>query len=295
MVNNNRPVALVLSGGGARGLAHIGVIERLTEKGFTISSVAGTSIGSVVGAVYVSGNLEPFKEWVMEQGKLDILRLMDFAISKSGFIKGEKVFRRIKKFVRDVDIESLDTPFAAVAVDIKSHQEVVFRQGSLIKAIRASVSIPTVLRPVEQDGIELVDGGVLNPLPLDVVYRRPGDILVAVDLNADTEYLPPPGFEPAPNHNSAYDKTLEFINEKWSAFFKNGKHKRTGFFDLVTNSIYAMQMKLTQIAITRHEPDLVVGISRKACEIFEFHRAAEMIEYGKLQLDRALERQDINP
>lgn len=289
MDNNKKTVALVLSGGGARGLAHIGVIEALTERGYTISSIAGTSIGSIIGAVYISGNLDAFRKWVESTGKLDVLRLMDFAITKNGFIKGEKVFNHIKKYVKDADIESFDIPFAAIAVDIKNHKEIIFKSGSLIKAIRASVTIPTVLRPIENDGIELVDGGVLNPLPLNAVQRRPGDLLVAVDLNADTPYKSPPGFEKEINHNSTYEKTMEFINEKWSSFFRNGKHKRSGFFNLITNSIYAMQMKLTQLAIERYDPDVVVDISKNACEIFEFHRAEEMIAYGKLQLGKSLD------
>lgn len=294
MGSDSKQVALVLSGGGARGLAHIGVIEGLLDKGYSISSIAGTSIGSVVGAVYVSGNLKEFSRWLENIGKLDVLRLMDFAITKNGFIKGEKVFKQIKKYVRDADIESMDIPFAAIAVDIKKHREIVFRSGNLIKAIRASASIPTVLRPIVVDGVELVDGGVLNPLPLNAVERKPGDILVAVDLNADTPYHAPEGFELETNHNSNYDRTMELINEKWSSFFKNGKHKRSGFFDLITNSIYAMQMKLTQEAIIRFEPDLLVEISRNACEIFEFHRAEEMIHYGRQQLDRSLESSSLS-
>lgn len=295
METKSNTVALVLSGGGARGLAHIGVIEGLIENGYTIGSIAGTSIGSVVAAAYVSGKMEGFRKWVESTSKLDVLRLMDFAISKNGFIKGEKVFKQIQKYVADRDIETLEIPFAAVAVDIKNHQEIVFRSGSLIQAIRASVSIPTVIRPIETNGIELVDGGVLNPLPLDAVHRNPGDLLVAVDLNADIPYDPPKGFVIEPNHNSTYEKTMEFINEKWSSFFKNGKHKRSGFFDLITQSIYAMQMKLTQVSIEKYNPDMVIEISRKACEIFEFYRAEEMIQYGKNQLDKCLKKSQANP
>jgi len=285
MGKQSKEVALVLSGGGARGMAHIGVIEALLEKGFTISSIAGTSIGSLVGAVYVSGNLPEFRTWVEHTGKLDVFRLMDFAISKNGFIKGEKVFKQIKKYVQDVNIETLEIPYAAVAVDIQNHKEIVFKSGNLVKAIRASISIPTVLKPIENNGVELVDGGVLNPLPLDVVSRKPGDILVAVDLNADIDYFPPEGFSQENNKNKTYDKALEYINEKWSAFFKNGKQKQSGFFDLITQSIFAMQMKLTQIAIEQNNPDVVISISKDACDIFEFHRAEELINYGRKQLD----------
>lgn len=292
MEPKTKEIALVLSGGGARGLAHIGVIEALEENGYTITSIAGTSIGSVVGAVYISGKLSEFREWVENTGKLDVIRLMDFAISKNGFIKGEKVFKQIKKYVTNRDIESFDIPFTAIAVDLQNHKEIVFNSGNMIKAIRASVSIPTILQPIEYEGIELVDGGVLNPLPLNAVKRKPGDMLVAVDLSADIPYTPPQGFAIEPHHNGNYDKVLEFVNEKWSAFFNNGKHKRSGFFDLITLSIYAMQMKLTQEAIERYKPDLVVDISRKACEIFEFHKAEEMILYGKNQLNKSLKQAD---
>lgn len=292
MKNNKakKDIALVLSGGGARGMAHIGVIEVLLERGYTITSIAGTSIGSLIAAVFISGRLEDFRIWVEQTGKLDVFRLMDFAISKNGFIKGEKIFKQIKKYVADRDIESFDIPFAAVAVDIKNHKEVIFRSGNLIKAIRASVSIPTVLTPITKDGIEMVDGGVLNPLPLDVVARKAGDLLIAVDLNADIPYDQPKRFREESNHSKTYEKAKEYINEKWSSFFRNGRLKRSGFFDLITNSIYAMQMKLTQLAIEHHAPDIVVEVSKESCDIFEFHRAEELIEYGKKQMINQLDR-----
>ena len=285
-MNKNQNIALVLSGGGARGLAHIGVIERLVDQGYTISSIAGTSIGSLIGAIHISGKLPQFKKWITKRGKLDIIRLMDFAISNNGFIKGEKVFGELNKYVVDSNIEDLNIPYAAVATDIRRHTEFVFTRGRLIDAIRASVAIPTVLKPFEKDGIELVDGGVLNPLPLDIVSRMPGDLMVAVDLNADFEYEPPEGFLNQTQHNKTYEKAITYINDKWSGFFKNGKHKRTGFFDLITQSIFAMQLKLTQVAIEKHKPDIVISISKNACDLFEFHRAAEMIEYGRIQTEK---------
>jgi NTE family protein len=295
MSTQDKTIALVLSGGCARGMAHIGVIEALTEQGYTISSLAGTSIGCMIGAIYLSGRLEEFKKWVVKRSKLDVIKLMDFAISKSGLIKGEKVFRQLKKYIPDENIERLPIPYAAVAVDITNHQEVIFREGPLIEAIRASISIPTVFRPSISNGMELVDGGVLNPLPLNVVHRTPGDKLVAVDLNADIAYTPLKSFAPNKGNEKTYEKALEYINEKWSAFFKNGKQKRTGFFDLITHSIYAMQMKLTQEAIKRHNPDIVVSISKNACDIFEFYRAEEMIAYGKKQCISALKELETGP
>jgi NTE family protein len=286
-------VALVLSGGGARGMAHIGVIEELVEQGFNISSVAGTSIGSVIGGVYISGNLNEFKEWVTSVSKFDIIKLMDFAISVSGFIKGEKVFKKLKKFLSDQNIEDLEIPFSAVAVDLMNHKEIVFSEGNLIEAIRASVSIPTVLKPFRYNGVDLVDGGVLNPLPLNRVKRSGDDILVAVDLNADVKYKPVVRFQKTENNNQTYERALTFINDKWSSFFKNDKIKQIGFFDLVTHSVYAMQVKLTQVAIKEHKPDILIEISKNACDLFEFHRSEEMIEYGRKQIREKIRKKEM--
>jgi NTE family protein len=285
MGQQEKNAALVLSGGGARGMAHIGVIEGLLENGFRITSVAGTSIGSVVGAVYLSGKLPEFRDWVTTAGKFDFFKLMDLAIGKNGIIKGEKVFKQLKKFILDVNIEDLEIPYAAVATDINSLKPVIFRSGSLVQAIRASVAIPTVLKPLYYEGMELVDGGVLNPLPLDCIGRKESEILVAVNLNADIIYKTPKKFKKPDSNDPAYSKAINFVNEKWSKFFKHGENKQTGFFDLITKSIYAMQLKLTQMAVEKYKPDLMIDISKNACEMYEFHRAEELIAYGKQQFE----------
>jgi NTE family protein len=280
MEGNN--VALVLSGGGARGMAQIGVIEELLKRDYRITSIAGTSIGSLIAGVYASGKLNEFKNWITKIGKYDVFKLMDFAISKKGFIKGEKVFSRLHEFLLDTNIENLGIPYAAVAVDIKNHQEIVFRSGNLIEAIRASVSVPTVLLPQNCTGVELVDGGVLNPLPLDCIARTPNDIVVAVDLNAPTTYQRPKLPKASSDHESAYLRAKEMINQKWSKFHKE-ENTSIGYFDLITESIYTMQMKLTQYSLEKHKPDILIEISRDACELFGFHRSEEMIEYGRKQ------------
>jgi len=287
-IDNSKNVALVLSGGGARGMAHIGIIEEIQKSGFSITSISGTSIGSLIAGVYVSGKMDEFKEWVTSITKLDVFKFMDFAISKNGFIKGEKIFRELQKFILDKNIEDLNIPYVAVAVDIKNHKEVIFRSGPLKKAIRASVSIPTVLKPVYHNELELVDGGVLNPLPIDCIKRTKGDLLIVVDLGADITYPVPKSHKVTAEQETNYRKTMEFINEKWSGYFKNDKKKRTGFFDLITESLYAMQMKLTQNTIKEHNPDIVVNISRKSCDLFEYHRSEELIEYGRKQFLKSL-------
>lgn len=288
MDKTGKNIALVLSGGGARGMAHIGVIEELLKHGYNITSIAGTSIGSVVGGVYASGKLDAFKEWVTSVGKFEVFKLMDFVISKNGFIKGEKVFNILKKFLSDVNIEDLEIPYAAVAVDINNHKEIVFTEGNLINAIRASIAIPTVLQPKKLQDLVLVDGGVLNPLPLDCVKRNPNDLLVAVDLSADIPYKKPRLTKTLKEHDTHYQKAKEFINTKWTNFFKNEKDKEPGFFDVITESIFAMQMKITKVAIAKYKPDLVVDISRFACDLFEFHRSEELIDYGRKQFLKSL-------
>ena len=283
-------IALVLSGGGARGMAHIGVIEELSKHGFNITSIAGTSIGAVVGGVYATGKLEEYKDWVTNLSKLEVIKFMDFAISKGGFIKGEKIFNELKKIIGNTNIENLDIPFAAVAVDINKHKEVVFTKGSLVNAIRASVSIPTIFTPFKYGESELVDGGVLNPLPLKYVNRTKDDLLIAIDLNADIPYHTPKKANLSENHNNNYRQAIEYINEKWSRFFNNEKNKKSGFFDLINNSIYAMQAKLTEIAIEKYKPDILIKVSKEACGIYEFHRSEEMINYGRKQFLNSLEK-----
>ena len=163
----NKSVSLVLGSGGARGLAHIGAIEELENHGFNIKSVVGCSMGAVVGAAYANRKFKPFKEWMTTLDRIKVFQLMDFSLSSKGFLKGEKVFEAIDDFIGNgVMIEDLEIPFKAVATDLLSKKEYVFDKGPLSDAVRASVSIPTVLQPKVVDGIKLVEGGVINPLPI---------------------------------------------------------------------------------------------------------------------------------
>lgn len=286
-----KKVALALSSGGAKGMAHIGVIEALLEKGHTITSISGTSIGSLIGGIYASGKLEEYKDWITHKSKLDIFKLMDFAVSTAGLIKGEKVFNELKPFLYNGDISDLKILFTAVAVDILAQKEVIFKEGSLRKAIRASVAIPTVLWPLHHKGRLLIDGGVLSPLPLDALIRKPGDLVVAVDLNSSISYDPPPGYVEKPVAHPTYQKALQMINDKWSEYFKSEKvsksKKEPGYFDLINLSIYAMQRKLAEEAIAKYNPDICVSIAGKSCDTFEFNRADEMVAYGKQQFEKA--------
>ena len=178
-----KDIALVLSSGGPRGLAYIGAIEEILSRGYGIHSVAGTSMGSLIGGVYAAGRLEEFKEWITTLDGWSVFSLMDLSLSKNHFVKGDKIISAIKEIVPDVEIESLPIPYCAVATDLSTGEEIVFRSGKLFDAIRASISIPSLFRPVQHDMSLLIDGCMVNCLPLNRIARKEGDMLVAFDTN----------------------------------------------------------------------------------------------------------------
>ena len=178
-----KDVALVLSSGGPRGFAYIGAIEELERRGYRITSVSGCSIGSLVGGIYAAGGLQEFKKWLFSLDNFKVMLLLDPSISTRYLVKGEKVINAIKTIVPDVDIEDMAIPFTAVATDLYTGEEVVFREGKLFDAIRASISIPSMFRPVKYGHRTLVDGGIVNTFPLDKAVRNGDDILVGFDVN----------------------------------------------------------------------------------------------------------------
>lgn len=290
-------VALVLSSGGARGMAHIGVIEELQSKGFEINAISGSSIGALVGGIFAQGKLDEYKKWVCELDKFDVFKLMDFTFTQHGIIKGDKVFQEMAHFIDDKKIEELSIPFAAVATDILNHKEIVFTSGSLFDALRASIAIPTILTPVEKNGKPLVDGGVLNPLPVNHVKREEGDLLVVVDLNS------PPGkkqkkqvVEISPDNGNYWDQ----VKEKIQNFFQNQNdhEEKLNYFNFINKIIEVMQVRISDILMEQYKPDIVVSIPRNSCGSFDYHRAQEMIELGKKEFrksfnDYTSKRQDI--
>jgi NTE family protein len=182
-------VSLVLGSGGARGYAHIGVIEELVAQGFDIRSVAGSSMGALVGGVYAAGQLDAFRDWVKPLQRFDVLRLLDWTFSGGGLIKGDRIIDKLRELTGEANIEDLPITFTAVAVDLMAQREVWFSRGRLFDAIRASIAIPTILRPHYYEGRTLVDGGLLNPVPITPTLRDLTDCTIAVDINAAAEQL----------------------------------------------------------------------------------------------------------
>ena len=285
-------VRLVLGSGGARGMAHIGVIEELEKEGFQIKEIVGCSMGAVVGGIYCAGYLAEYKHWLIKLNKLDVFMLLDFTLSAQGFVRGEKVFKAIEEFIGDHQIENFRIPFTAVASDLFNKKEVHYRTGSLFKALRSSIAIPTVFTPVINGKSQLVDGGVLNPLPIDLVKKEEGEIIVAVNLNANIPYAKATLPVEVNNEKVAYMKMLQAFR---SQFLKSDNKPedftdKMGLFDILNKSYDLTQDRLTELMIQVHQPELVVNISRDACGVFEFYRANEIIDEGRKAFHRAYEQ-----
>lgn len=182
-MSTKKEVALVLSSGGPRGFAYIGAIEELLERGYTITSVAGTSIGSLIGGIYAAGKLPEFKKWLFSLDKWNLFSLMDLSFGKNHFVRGDRIIEAINQIVPDVNIEDLKIPYKAIATDLYTGEEIIFDKGKLLPAIRASISIPSLFRPVKHDMTSFIDGAMTNCLPLNRIDRKEGDILVAFDVN----------------------------------------------------------------------------------------------------------------
>jgi NTE family protein len=283
-----KSVSLVLSGGGARGVAHIGVIEELERQGYKIHSIAGSSMGAVVGGIYASGNLKVFSEWMCKLDKKAIFNLTDFTLSTNGIVKGNKIIKELKKIVPDINIEDLPISYVAVATDIKNEKEVVFENGSLYEAIRASMSIPAFFKPHKLNGMVLIDGGVLNPLPINRVKRNNNDLLIAVDVYA-----------PLYSEIQARSIIKPFEEEKKLSYFKlfrkNGfkfnsteKEEQLNYYTLLSLSTRLMIQQITAKTIEMYKPDILIEIPFKAHGGFEFFKSDEIIKSGELATRKAL-------
>jgi NTE family protein len=201
-------VSLVLGSGGARGYAHIGAIEELLAQGFDIRCIAGSSMGALIGGVYAAGKLDAYRDWAMALQRFDVLRLLDWTFTGGGLIKGDRIIHKLKDLIGEVNIEDLPLSYTAVAVDLMAQREVWFSRGSLFEAIRASIAIPTVFRPHRYQGRTLVDGGLLNPVPITPTLRDLTDYTIAVDVNAPAESLDGAGAGKNPSDAESADATF---------------------------------------------------------------------------------------
>ncbi len=275
-------IALVLGSGGARGTAHIGVIRELISQGYEITSISGSSMGALVGGVYACGKLDEYEEWLCNLDRMDVFNLVDFTLSTNGIIKADKVLKEIKTFIPDQKIEDLPIPFTAIATDIRNKKEKVFSSGNLWEAIRASISIPLVITPTKIDDLHYVDGGVLNPVPVNHVKRKQGDLLVAVNVNAQIPMPESVKIEKTPNYiDQLSNGRLKSFREKLAQLIPANKKDSIGYFELMTNSTSLMLSQISKLTLELNPPDLLINISRQTCGIFDFHKARQLIEVGR--------------
>ncbi len=279
-------VSLVLGSGGARGLTHIGVIRWLEEKGFEIKSISGSSMGALIGGIYSTGKLETFTNWALSLRKSDILQLMDFSLGKSGIIKGIKVIEEIEKLIGEYKIEDLDINFTAVATDIDTGREIWLNSGDLFDAIRASIAIPTIFTFHEINGMKLIDGGVINPVPIAPVLNDKNDFIIAVDLNANksNELIIEKEYSNVNNESWYRQKIVEFI-ESIPEGLGLKKDDESGLLDVLNKTIDIMQNVITRLKLAAYSPDYVIEIPRSLCTIYDFYKAKVLIDYGYKMAD----------
>lgn len=284
-----QPISLVLSGGGARGIAHIGVIEELERQGYEIKSIAGTSMGALVAGVYALGRMHELKDWLLTLDKAKVFSLIDFNFGGLGLVKGDRVLNTMKTFIKDGNIEDMKIPFAAVAADVIHRKEHVFTRGSVYDAIRASIAIPTVLTPFMLGDKVLVDGGVINNLPVNRVKRTPGDIMIAVNVNANIPVEKPKISKiQRDNDQSIYKQKIHAFQQQLHKISPLHKEDKMGYFELINKTISMMTETIQQHSLEKHTPDLMIDISHDACSIFDFYLAKEMIAIGQHAANQSL-------
>jgi len=289
MKKDKKTVSLVLGSGGARGYAHIGVIEILEEQGYEIKSISGSSIGALIGGLYAAGKLDVYKEWVLSLDFIDTLKLLDISLSHGGIVNIDTVYKKIEEMIGGIKIEDLPISYIAVASDIKNQKKIWFKKGKLIDAIRASIAIPTIFTPIIENDMILVDGGVLDPLPIDPVSSEDTDMIIAVNLNANI----PNTYKidrPEKEENKLYQKTIELVNKAKEVIGTDTPKEKPpiDIFYILNKSLDATQNLIVENILKEYQPDIMIEIPKDACETYEYDKAYEMIEIGKRATRKSL-------
>ena len=297
-----KKIGLALGSGGARGWAHIGVVDALEEAGVSVHSVAGTSMGALVGGAFASGRIKPLKEVALRlDWKRALYYFLEVTFPRSGLIDGVKIAAFVRQHVGKTKMESLPVPFATVATNILTGQEVVIDEGDMIEAIRASISIPGILTPVTRDGAILVDGGLVDPVPVGVARRLGADFVIAVDLNYGVvgDTVRPRARGPV-RAAVVRKKTTSKAVLKWQGLLQKigarfdefdfsmltparkwmSHDDRPNVFDVLGNSIRIMETQITEVRLRLDPPDILIRPAVGHLNFMEFHRADEIIRAG---------------
>ena len=278
-----KTVSLVLGSGGARGLAHIGVIHELEKMNYEIRSISGCSMGALIGGVYAAGKLADFERWVSAITRLDIVSLLDLSWGKEGLVKGDKIINRLVDIVGDKTNEELPISYTAVAADVANEKEVWINSGRLFDAIRASISLPLFFTPVEYKQSYLIDGGVLNPVPIAPTFNDDTDITIAVNLGGSLEFADKKVKvnEDSTKKRSPLQKRISRFVDEMKQSVESSTSKNWAVYDVANQAFDAMQGTIARQKLAAYPPDIVIEIARNACGTLEFDRAVEMIELGR--------------
>ncbi len=289
-MNSTKTVSLILGSGGARGLAHIGIIHWLEKYGYSIRSISGCSMGALIGGVYAAGKLDVFTGWVRAITTTDMLKLLDISFGSSGMVKGEKIIDTLKGLVGEQLIEDLPVTYTAVASDIVNEKEIWLNKGPLFDAIRASISLPFFFTPARINGVELLDGGILNPVPIAPTFSDNTDIKLAVNLGGPVDnsiVASRRELQQAQAEPDLMDKISRFID----AIQAEGDESQTGtlgMLDIADQSFDAMQGAIARSKLAAYPPDVIIELPRNICGTLEFDRADEMIEIGYSKAEEVL-------
>jgi NTE family protein len=286
-----KTISLVLGSGGARGLAHIGIIKWLEEHDHQIVSISGSSIGALIGGVYAIGKLDEFEHWVRAISATDIVKLLDFSFSRDGFVRGERIIETLKDLIGDSLIEDLPIPFTAVAADVIREREVWLNSGSLFDAIRASISLPLFFEPAVVNGDKLLDGGILNPVPIAPTFNDDSDVTIAVNLGGK----PDPDFKlpELPGEDADEDDFSGKIADFIRGLDISKKVAATGkvsMLNIADRTFDAMQSAIARQQLAAYPPDIELVIPNNVCGTLEFDRAPQMIQLGYELAERKLAR-----
>ena len=278
-----KSVSLILGSGGGRGLAHIGVIRWLEANDYKIESISGCSIGALIGGIYAAGKLDEFENWLRAISKLDTIALLDISWSGNGLVKGDKIINTLVKLVGDLKIEDLSIRYTAVAADVNQEKEIWINSGRLFDAIRASISLPLFFTPHYYNGAHLIDGGVLNPLPIAPTFNDSTDISIAVNLCGkpfeapqNSDVITPDEINSDDGINATINKYIRELKDK----VDSTKEADLGVYEIADQAFDAMQGTITRLKLAAYPPDAYIEIARNACGTLEFDRADEMIALG---------------
>ncbi|TVU64552.1 serine protease [Vibrio atlanticus] len=276
-----KTVSLVLGSGGARGLVHVGIIRWLIEHGYQIKSISGCSIGALIGGVYAAGKLDEFEEWVTSIDQSDMAMMLDFSWQSSGIFKGDKIIDTLRGLIGEISIEDLPIPYTAVAANVADEKEVWLQSGSLFDAIRASISLPLFFTPHVINGEVLIDGGVLNPVPIAPTFSDKTDFTLAVNLGGEPEMLQQeviPVSLPTKESN-LHERVVHFIDNLGSSV-KSKMSFNFAAYDIANQAFDAMQSTIARQKLAAYPADITLELPRNACGTLEFDRSQEMIDRG---------------